>query len=294
MVTAPGSTAPDGVPAWVDREQFPFVNRWVTVGDGRLHYVDEGAGETILFVHGTPSWSFEWRRLIRELSGTHRCVAIDHLGFGLSDRPLAAQYTPEAHAVRLRAAVTALGLRDVTLVVHDYGGPIALPLALDGLASRLVVLNSFMWPLGDDPAIRRAGMLFGGTFGRLLYEYLNFSLRIIMPAAYADKRKLTPAIHRQYLSTFPDRASRGAVLWPLARALLGSTSWYQSLWARREALRAVPALLIWGTRDPAFGPRYLERWRSVLPQATVAEVDAGHWPQEEAPDDVIQAIRRFL
>src|SRR5262245_1933815 len=128
---------------------YPFTPRFL----GKLHYIDEGAGPPILFVHGTPTWSFEFRHLIAGLRATHRCVAVDHLGFGLSERPPDAAYTPEAHAERLRAFVDALGLERFTLVVHDFGGPIGLPLALDGSGrvERLVVLNSWMWSFADDP-----------------------------------------------------------------------------------------------------------------------------------------------
>jgi haloalkane dehalogenase len=194
-----------------------------------MHYVDEGMGDTILFVHGTPTWSFEWRDSIRHLSRTHRCMAVDHLGFGLSSRPTDFDYTPESHSRVLRELVDRLGLENITLVVHDFGGPIALPLALDapGLVRRLVVLNSWMWSLNDDSDMRRAGRIAGSRLGRFLYRHVNFSLRVITPKAYADRRKLTPAIHAQYLAPFPDAESRGRVVWPLARAILGSSEYIE-------------------------------------------------------------------
>jgi haloalkane dehalogenase len=261
-----------------------------------MHYVDEGEGEPILLVHGTPSWSFEWRHVIRELSASHRCIAPDLLGFGLSGRPRDFAYTPEAHAAALEAFVEALDLRAITLVVHDFGGPIGLPLALErtGLVRRLVVLNSWMWSIADDPSMARAARLLGGRFGRLLYERLNVSPRVIMPGAYADRKKLTPAIHRQYLAPFPDRWSRGAVLWTLARALLASSAHYESLWARRERLRDIPMLLVWGTRDPAFKMDSLARWKRAAPHAAVVELPVGHWPQEEAPRETADALTTFL
>src|SRR5688500_7798390 len=90
-------------PAWVDRSAYPFRSRFLEVVPGtRMHYVDEGRGDVVLFVHGTPTWSFEWRHAIRQLSRTHRCIAMDHLGFGLSDRPRDFDYTPESHARVLR------------------------------------------------------------------------------------------------------------------------------------------------------------------------------------------------
>ena len=115
---------PASTPAWVDREAFPFRSRFLELAPGRrVHYIDEGQGDVLLFVHGTPTWSFEWRHVIRALSRTHRCVAIDNLGFGLSDRPRDFDYSPESHARVLRAFVERLGLGDITLVVHDFGGP---------------------------------------------------------------------------------------------------------------------------------------------------------------------------
>ena len=284
-------------PSWVDRAAYPFQSRFLEVMPGtRMHYVDEGAGDVVLFVHGTPTWSFEWREAIRHLARTHRCIAVDHLGFGLSDRPRDFDYTPESHARVLRAFVDRLGLDGITLVVHDFGGPIGLPIALDapGRVRRLVVLNSWMWRLDDDAAMKRAGRLMGGAFGRFLYRYVNFSLRVLTPSAYADRRKLTPAIHAQYLAPFPDAESRGRVLWPLSRAILGSSAFYDSLWQRRAVLAGVPALVVWGTKDPTFKPHLLDRWRMALPSARIVELPVGHWPQEEAPHEVNRALTEFI
>jgi haloalkane dehalogenase len=111
-----------------------------------------------------------------------------------------------------------------------------------------------------------------------------------MPSVYADRSKLTPAIHRQYLEVFRDRAARGRVLWPFARALLGSSGFYDRLWQQRAGLREKPVLIIWGVKDDAFRPYMLERWRQALPHARVIELPVGHWPHEEAPDLVTAAL----
>jgi haloalkane dehalogenase len=140
----------------------------------------------------------------------------------------------------------------------------------------------------------RKGKIAAGHLGRLLYRYANFSLRVLTPSVYADRRKLTPRIHRQYLTPFQDLDSRERVLWPLARAILGSGAYYDSLWRRRGQLSDIPALIIWGTKDSAFRPSLLERWRQVLPQATVVALPVGHWPHEEAPDRVASAMQTFL
>lgn len=280
----------------IDRSAYPFASRWIDLSVGRMHYVDEGNGEPILFVHGTPTWSFEWRHLIRAFAPTHRCIAPDHIGFGLSDRPRNFAYTPDAHADNLAQFIERLNPEPLTLVVHDYGGPIGLPLCLrqPGRVKRLVLVNTWMWSFAGDRDMESKGRIAGGRLGRFLYRWANFSLRVLTPYAYGDKRKLTPQIHRQYLDRFPDRWSRGAVLWPLAHAILSSSSYYDSLWRDRDRLLGRPALIVWGMKDRAFGPLQLARWREVLPTARVVEVDAGHWPHEESPDRVADAMREFL
>jgi len=269
----------------------------MTLTDGAVSYVDEGSGEALLFVHGTPTWSFEYRHLIKSLAKRYRCIALDHLGFGLSARPKGFAYSPEAHASVLREFVDRLGLERFTLIVHDFGGPIGLPLALDqpSRVARVILMNTWAWPLDDDPKMAKGARLIGGALGRFLYRYANASLKVIMPSAYGDTKKLTPAIHAHYLNVFRDRDARVLVLHALAKSLLGSRAHYQGLLDRIAMLRHVPVLIIWGMKDTAFQPYQLERWRTLLPNATVAPIDgAGHWPHEEEPAAVLAAIERFL
>jgi haloalkane dehalogenase len=266
-------------------------------GTCRMHYIDEGSGETLLFVHGTPTWSYEWRHVIAALRTTHRCVAMDHLGFGKSERPEDFAYTPEVHAQNVLALVRALDLRDITLVVHDFGGPIGLPVALEESerVKRVVVINSWMWSFEGDKEMEKKSAMAGGAFGRFLYRYGNFSLKVLMPYAYGDKRKLTSVIHKRYLECFPDRWSRGAVLWALAKSLLGSSAHYRGLWEKRDRLSDRPLLIVWGLKDRAFDPRFLATWKKAFPQARVHELpESGHWPHEEEPEAVIRALRGFL
>lgn len=263
---------------------------------GALRYVDEGAGRTILFVHGTPAWSFLWRRAIVALRDRYRCVAPDHLGFGLSDKPEDAPYRPRDHADRLQALVRRLELRDVTLVVHDFGGPIGLDWALRDLdrVERVVLMNTFLWPLADDPRVARASRLMATRFGRFLYRQLNLSPRVLLPAVYADRAALERGVHRHYLAPFPAARTREA-LWVLARELLASGERYADLWAQRERLVSLPLLILWGMRDPTFGPAYLARWEQAFPDARVVRLaDVGHFVMEEAPDVAIAEIERFL
>jgi haloalkane dehalogenase len=284
-------------PAWLDRTMYPFASKTQPVAAGRLHYVDEGRGDPILLVHGTPTWSFEYRHLIGALSPSHRCVAPDHLGFGLSERPGDFAYTPEAHAGVLAEFVDRIGLDGFTLVVHDFGGPIGLPLALAerSRVARIVLLNTWMWPFDDDPQMVRRARIAGGALGKWMYRHLNFSLKVLMPSAYGDRRRLTPDIHRQYLEVFRDKEARVRVLHALARALNGSRDYYARLWADVARLRRFPALVVWGLKDSAFKPTQLARWREALPDAEVVTLShAGHWPHEEEPAAVVEAVRRLL
>ena len=284
-------------PGWLDRSAYPFTSRELQLAAGRMHYVDEGRGEPLLFVHGTPTWSFEFRHLIAGLRDRYRCVAPDHLGFGLSERPARFAYTPEAHAANLGEFVERLHLDRFTLIAHDFGGPIGFPLALRDRSpvAKLVILNSWCWPFADSKDAIRKARLAGSGVGRWLYRYGNASLRLIMPSAYGDRRKLTPTIHRQYLSVFEDRDARVLVLHALAKALLDSHDFYASLWRDAERLRRFPSLIVWGLKDSAFPLFQLERWRRLLPGARVAALDeAGHWPHEEDPARVIQEMEAFL
>ena len=281
--------------SWVDRSAYPFQSRYLSLSAGEMHYVDEGAGDPVLLVHGTPTWSFEYRHLIAALSKHHRCIAPDRLGLGLSERPAGFAYTPEAHAAVLGEFVERLGLDRFTLVVHDFGGPIGLPLALaaNSPVQKLVILNSLAWPLNDDK-LARGARIAGGPVGRWLYKYANASQTLIMPSAYGDKAKLTKVIHQQYLSVFRDREARVQVLHALAKALLASREHYQGLLDALPSLR-IPALLLWGMKDSAFRPDQLARWQSLLPHAaTVALAGSGHWPHEEDPARVVEEIERFL
>jgi pimeloyl-ACP methyl ester carboxylesterase len=292
LVTSPsGSLSATGAPLWLDRALYPFQSRWHGREGERMHFVDEGRGRPLLFVHGTPSWSFEWRHALRALSARYRCVAPDHLGFGLSDKPAGADYGPEAHARRLASLVEALELRDAVLVVHDFGGPIGLPLALrePRRVGAVVVINTWMWAHGDQARIRRLSRFVASPLGRFLYMWMNASPRWIVPASFADRSRLSRSVHRHYLGPFPSRHVRRAP-WALGCALAGADPYYASLWAQREALELLPTTLVWGTRDPAFGPAYLDRWRGALPHAHVRPLPVGHFPQEEAPDEVTAAI----
>lgn len=260
-----------------------------------MHYVDEGDGDPLVMVHGTPTWSFLYRHLIRELSRDHRVIAVDHLGFGLSDKPAHGDYRPQALAHDLAAVIERLDLQRMTLVLHDFGGPIGLSYALahPRRVRALVLFNTWMWSLRGTPA-ERISRFMSGPVGRWLYTRANLSPRFLLKAAFGEKRTLTRPIHRHYTGPFPTPASRRAP-WVFARELMGSSEWFEHLWDQREAILDLPALVLWGMRDPAFTPRELERWKGALRNARFVEFPAaGHFVQEEAPAEAAREIREFL
>lgn len=284
------------IPAWVDRSEYPFSVHSAALDDGRVAYVDEGRGKPIVFVHGTPTWSFLYRNIIKDLSPDYRCIAPDNLGFGLSDKPPTADYRTATQAQRLEQLLNTLDLGRITLVVHDFGGPIGLPYALahPERIERLVLFNTWMWSMRGEPNAEQGSKLLGGKLGKLLYTRFNLSPRVLLQAVFGDKSKLRPAIHQHYIKAVPTPEDRMA-MWAYVGQVLGASEWHESLWQQRERIANIPALLLWGLKDSAFGPRFLERWQGVFTNAqTITFPQAGHFVQEEEPQTSAAAIRAFL
>ena len=282
------------IPAWIDRDEYPFTPREHVTETGVMRYLDEGGGAPIVMVHGTPTWSFLYRHLVKGLAGSWRCIVPDLPGFGLSDKPAAVSYRPEDQARRLTALIETLGLKDVTLVVHDFGGPIGLAHAIDRPAnvSRLVLFNTWMWSLEGNRQYEWPARLMSSRLGRLLYERLGVAVNMLWRHAVRDPR-YTAAIHAQYTAAVRDPAARHAT-WIYARELLASSAWFDALWQRRERIADVPTLMLWGSKDPAFATA-LPRWRTVFAHAEVVEwPDVGHAPPEVRGPEAAARIRRFL
>ncbi len=280
----------------IDKKEYPFKPQYIHLPDGRMHYIDEGKGEAIVMVHGTPAWSFLYRNLIKNLSGNYRVIAPDHIGFGLSDKPDNWSARPADHARNLETLIERLGLKNITLAVHDFGGPIGLSYAINRPenVSRLILFNTWIWSVDEDKNIVRGSRLFGGLLGKLLYQGLNFSPKFLLPQVFGDKTKLTPEIHRHYTDVFPAWRDRHTP-WVLAGELATSGEWFNELWNKRERIKNKPALILWGMKDPMFKPDYLQRWREFFTDAEIVEFPrAGHFVQEEATDEVMAHIKEFL
>ncbi len=280
---------------WVDRSLYPFDSYSIELDAGRMHYLDEGQGEVLLFVHGTPTWSFLYREFIQDLSKDYRCIAIDHLGFGLSDKPADFSGTPEAHSKNLSAFIQALRLEDITLVVHDFGGPIGLGAGLENYQriKRVVLFNTWLWSTKDNPIAAEIDGFLNSEVGQDLYLNQNYSPAVLLKQAFADSTRLTAAVHQHYIAPFPTPSSRMSLL-NIGKAFVGSSAWYDEQWEKLNLLEDKDWLILWGEKDLFLDVNHRDRWSNRLPQAKVVSFAAGHFVQEEETEAATDAIRAFL
>lgn len=281
---------------WIDRAEYPFVSHHFQTAAGKLHYVDEGQGEVFVMLHGNPAWSFLYRHLIKQLRTQYRCIAPDHIGFGLSDKPFDWRYLPEDHAQNLAALIDHLSLKNITLVMQDWGGPIGMAYATQHPENvkRLIIMNTWAWPVDDDFHYVSFSAFMGGTIGRFLIRNFNFFAGSFMRAAFGDKRKLNAEVHQHYLRALPSaEARKGCYVFP--KQIIASTPWLAQLWSKIDVLRDKPTLFVWGMKDVAFRETELQRWQNALPNShTVKLPSVGHFVQEEAPEELGKAITEFL
>lgn len=280
---------------WLDKSEYPFSPNYFNINSHRLHYVDEGQGDIVLFVHGTPSWSFDYRNVIKRLSLRFRCIAIDHMGFGLSDKPEHYDYSTQNHSATLEQFVLQNDLRNITLVVHDFGGPIALNVAINHpeRIKNLVVLNSWLWSSETDPDYIKLRRVLRSPLLPFLYRYLNFSARFVMPSSFGT-RKLSGILLKQYTGPFGNSTERNGTL-AFAKSLLNDQHWFEGLWQKKVGISAKPALFIWGMADPVISPKYLDKFISGFVNSTVLKLaGCGHFPQEERSSETAEAILNFL
>jgi cis-3-alkyl-4-acyloxetan-2-one decarboxylase len=283
------------------RGTFPFEPRFLVADGVRLHYVDEGPAEAppLLFVHGNPTWSYMWRRPIAELSSKgHRCVAFDHMGFGRSEKPpQLSAYSLERHVGNALTLIDALDLTDVTLVAHDWGGPIGLGALLQRAdrLRRVVLMNTWAWELPSFlPPFLREFRTEG--LGEILALGGNLFVESIPGGMH--RRDTDPVMMEAYRAPFPDYWSRAGTLAFQREIPLTERDRSAPLMASiHEQLPQVsaPVKLVWGMRDPVFQPVFLEQWCELFPNAQTVELaDASHFVVEDNPDAVTAAIEDFL
>jgi haloalkane dehalogenase len=247
-------------------------------------------------VHGNPDWSFSYRDLIKNLRNEYRCVAVDHIGFGLSDKPTDWDYLPQSHSRNFETFINQQNLKNITLVVNDWGGPIGISYAVRNPenVARLVIMNSAMWSVNDDWYYRLFSTVLGGDIGRYLARRFNLMPRFLLPALLRNPAKRTLRLMENFSAASGTPSERKGQ-WVFPRQIIDSGKWLDEQFARIHNLQRIPVLLIWGMKDRALIRDEFRRWEKVLPQAELLEIrNASHYPHEDASDEVATAIRRFL
>lgn len=289
---------PASLPDWL-RRLYPFTpSTWTTPRGARLSLVDEGprSSEAVLCLHGNPTWSFFYRDLITSLRGDIRCIAPDHVGMGLSEKPESYDYTLAGRIADIEALADALQLTRIHLVLHDWGGAIGCGLAVrnPNRIGRIVLLNTaaFRSQL-IPPSIALCRTRFPGTaLVRGLNAFAGPAVRMAM-----HRRRLSAEERRGYLYPYDSWAHRVAVNAfvkdiPLAPDHVS----YETLRAVERglpSLRSHPVSVVWGGRDFCFHDAFLARWREILPEATVTRLaDVGHYVLDDGGAEAVELCRR--
>jgi len=290
------------LPDWIERQLRPGTRRFlVDVGAYRMHVSEAGDGAPVLLLHGNPTWSFLYRKVAAALAGDRlRLVMPDLIGLGFSDRPRSAsEHTLEAHARWLGALVDRLALRDLVFVGHDWGGPIGLRALADrpAAARGLVILNTVVsppregfhptrfhrfsrLPLVSDVAFRLLGFP-QNALHRVQGDPNSIRGDVARAYRYPLRRLSDNAAPLALARMVPDGRPDHPSLEPLERVQAFVTSF------------AGPVAIVWGDRDPVLG-RVRKRIEALLPKAAVTRTEAGHFLQEEVPDEIARAIRRVV
>ena len=278
------------------------MSHWLDLDGLRYHYLDEGPvdGPVVIMLHGNPTWSFYYRRLIPDISRRQRVIVPDHMGCGLSDKPQAYVYTLEQHIQNLETLINRLALKNVTLVVHDWGGPIGLGYAVrrPQNVARFIVFNTAAAFLPDIP--KRIKMCRIPIFGELLVRGLNGFSLVGLLVATSHPNRFTSSTRQGYLAPYNSWQNRIAVHRFVQDIPLEADHPTRKTAAEIEAglaqLNHHPMLIIWGADDFCFAPEnFLKDWQRRFPQAEVRLVpNAGHYVVEDAHKQILPWIVEFL
>lgn len=283
---------------------YAFASHFAEIGGHRLHYVDEGRGEPVVMVHGNPNWSYYWRNLIPALSDRYRCLALDHIGCGLSDKPSDRDYdyTLARRVADFDAWISTLNLTEpINLVVHDWGGMIGCAWAVQHpeRIARLVVLNTGAFPLPKTkPVPWQLQLARTPLLGALLVRgFSAFSLGAVRSCV--TRTPMPRDVGRAYCAPYDSSAHRIAVhrfvqdipLEPGDRSMPVVTETAAGL----QKLDHHPMLIGWGEKDFVFDNHFLQEWLVRFPRAELHRfADCGHYVLEDAGPQLIPRIRTFL
>lgn len=281
------------------RSLYPFASHELRLRGLRYHYLDEGAGPPLVCVHGNPTWSFHYRRLLSDLRDAYRVVAPDHMGCGWSDKPRDYPYRLATHAENLRRLIVELDLRDATLVAHDWGGAIGLA-ALQAERrrfSRIVLFNTGAFRSRHMPW--RIAACRWPLVGRVAVQGANAFARASLRMATEKPERFTAAVRAGYLAPYDGWAHRQAIYRFVQDIPMrpGHPSYAKLVEIEQglPALAELPIFLIWGMRDWCFTPAFLSRFHAEWPRAATLEIDdAGHYVLEDAYERILPALRDWL
>jgi haloalkane dehalogenase len=281
-------------PAWVDDELFPFESRFVALDGNVVHYVDEGSGPILLMLHSNPVWSFVYREVIVALRDRFRCIALDFPGFGLSSGAPGYDYLARDHAELLVSFLDRLDLSQLTLVGHSWGGPLGLYAAQQrpGKFERLILTNTWAWPLNGDLSSEVFSRAMGGSVGRALIRRFNLLVNYFIPSAHKQQKpsEAEMAHYRQAMPT-PERRHACATL---PGEIIGARQFFTDLADQLSALEKLPTLIVWADADPIFNDKYRERWEATFPNHTTTVLHGvGHFLQSDAPAEFSEAIETW-
>jgi len=299
-----GSINVDQDPSDAWRCEYPFASNYLQLGEHKLHYVDEqgvdaGGHDPVLMVHGNPTWSFYWRRMIACLSPNRRTVAVDHLGCGLSDKPANYDYCLQNHIDNLCRLIDELDLQNVTLMAHDWGGSIGLGalLARKERFKKIVLFNTGAFPPPYIPF--RIRVCRWPLIGKLGVQGFNLFARAATFMATEQKGGLPKNVADGLLAPYNTWAHRVAIYHFVKDIPLSKSHPTWEVLDRIEAglkeLADWPILMAWGMKDWCFRPECLERFNRHWPEAEVHRIaDAGHYVIEDAAEEVGQKVQEFL
>jgi haloalkane dehalogenase len=279
-------------PAWVRDELFPFQSHFADIDGARIHYIDEGQGPVFLGLHGNPTWSFLYRHVVNGLKDRFRCIALDYPGFGLSTAPPGYGYTIAEHARLVESFVTRLDLQGITLMVQDWGGPIGLAVAArhPERFRALVIGNTWGWSAANDRGKRTFSKLLSSPPGQFAIIRLDVFTNVFLKGGI-KRKKLTTDEFDMYKQPHATPELRRAVAM-MPKQILGAGELLSEVEAGASKLSHLPVLIVWGTKDPGFKEHDRQRWERTFPNhKTVILEGASHYIQEDAPDEIVAAIK---
>jgi haloalkane dehalogenase len=279
--------------------EYPFPSRFFDLDGLRYHYLDEGRGETLLCVHGNPTWSFAWRNFIQDLSRDYRVIAIDHIGCGFSDKPQRYEYRLAKHIENLSRFIVGLDLKNISLLAHDWGGAIGMGAAgnLPERFARFVLFNTAAFRSQRMP--RRIAVCRWPVLGPVGVRGFNLFARAALTMAVSKRERMTAAVRAGFLAPYGSWKDRVAILrFVQDIPMTPEHPSYGTLVVIEERLalfRKSPMLFVWGMRDWCFKPLFLDEFLTRFPQAeSLRLAGAGHYVFEDAYEEIIPRLRTFL